>query len=443
MATDASAKATPLAAPPAAAPAAPKPVTPAIPKAQAASAPPAAAKPPVTAVPPSRAPAAATTTPPGTPRPPETIEQGIRKVSAEIFEKKTPEAPVGTETKPAATEGTPPVTETKPAAAATEADPFAHIAPPEGMTEKSLVGWKALKTEAATKLAAAQKAHSEAVAQLEVMKKATPADVADVAKLKADLQTAHDRLAILDIKSTPDFQNQFVAPREKALAEAQTVLTDNAIEGAPKMGDLLDKPRAEFAKTVSELAKQLPAYDQAAFAASMREAYRLHGEEKGVLDKAGEFQRNLQAKMAQTQRNAFDTTWKEFGDKVKPLPMPDNATAEVRADVDAYNTEMASIRTRAEQFAFGKLDEKGVSDMAAKAATLDFMAGKVIPRMQREFDQAAALIQDLTTELTAIKGKKNPGTFDAGDAPGAVDTSKMSIHELSLHMFGKGKPGQP
>lgn len=422
----------PTPAPPAAAPApAPaKQTTPPIPAAQAASAPkPAAPKP------------LATTTPAGTPKPPESLAQSLSKVSREVFEGKK-EAPAAGDP-PAPPVGDPPAppkpAEPKAGDPPAAPDPFAHIKQPDGMSETSVTGWKALKTEAANKISAAEKKYNDALAELDTLKKATPADVADITRLKADLQAAHDRLAVLDVTSHPDFQKQFSVPKKRALEDAQSLLTDNTVEGAPDVVGLLAKPRAEFSKVISELAAKMPVYDQAAFTTSMREAYRLHSEEKGALSRSGELAQQLQAKTAQQQRQAFEATWKEFDGKVKPLPMPENATNEQRAEVQAYNEALAGIKATAEKNAFGRLDERGVADLAAKAAALDFVATRAMPRLEREFNNARTLIKELTDELAAIKGKKNPGTF-AGPAgePAAVDTSKMTIPELSKHMFGRG-----
>lgn len=411
---------------PAPAPVAPtKPVTPAIPKAQAASAP----KPATPAL-------LATVTPRGTPTPPESLSQALSKVSREVFEPK-PAAPA----EPAAAVPAAPA-----AAAAVEAPPpsppadlFADIKQPDGMSEKSLEGWKALKAQASNKIAIAEKRYTDAISELDVLKKATPAEAADAARLKADLQAAHDRLAVLDVQSHPEHQRKFAVPQKRALDDAQSLLADNMVEGAPDVASLLTKSRNDFSKTISELAAKMPVYDQSSFTSSMREAYRLHIEEKAVLATARELLPQLQAKSAQQQRKAFEATWAEFDGKVKPLPMPDNATNEQRAEVQAYNEALAGIKTTAEKNAFGRLDEKGVADLAAKAAALDFMATRAMPRMEREFASARNLIAELTAELAAIKGKKNPGTFTGPTGePAAVDTSKMSIPELSKHMFGRG-----
>lgn len=414
---------------PAPVPAAPaKPVTPPIPKAQAASAPKPAAPAPL-----------ATVTPRGTPTPPESLAQSLSKVSKEVFEGKKEAQVEPAPAAPAAPAAAEPA-KVEPAAAPAP-DLFAHIKQPDGMSETSVTGWKALKTEAANKISAAEKKYNDAVAELDTLKKATPADVADITRLKADLQAAHDRLAVLDVTSHPDFQRQYSAPKKRALEDAQSLLTDNTVEGAPDVVGLLTKPRNEFSKVISELAAKMPVYDQAAFTTSMREAYRLHSEEKGALSKSGELAQQLQAKTAQQQRQAFEATWKEFDGKVKPLPMPDNATNEQRAEVQAYNEALAGIKATAEKNAFGRLDEKGVADLAAKAAALDFVATRAMPRLEREFNNARNLIKELTDELAAIKGQKHPGTF-AGPAgePAAVDTSKMTIPELSKHMFGRGTP---
>lgn len=436
MSATPAAPAAPAATPPApAAPAVPgKLVTPPLPKGQAESAPKPTGPAPL-----------ATVTPRGTPTPPESLSQSLSKLSKEVFEPKAtppagdPPAPAaGTPAAPAAPAGDPPTPE-PPAGT----DHFAHIKEPTGIGEIQAQGWKALKREASEKITAAEKKLTDAMAELTTLKNATPADTADLARLRGELQAAHDRLAVLDVQSHPDFVRQYAGPKKKALEDAQSLLTDNAVEGAHDVAGLLAKPRNEFSKVISELAGKMPVYDQAAFTTAMREAYRLHTEEKGALSKSGELAQQLQAKSAQQQRQAFEATWKEFDGKVKPRPMPENATAEERAEVQAFNDGLAALKATAEKNVFGKLDDKGVASMGAKAAALDFMAQQVLPHMDREFAKAAALIKELTSELAAIKGRKAPGSFTApAGEPAAVDTSKMTISQLSKHVFGGGSPPQ-
>lgn len=320
-------------------------------------------------------------------------------------------------------------TATRPAPeAAPEAkDRFADVLEPDGATETTKKGWKALKEKANAEIAAAEKRANDALAQIDTFRKATPAEQANVAKLQADLQAAHDRLAILDVSAHPDFHRQYVEPKKKALAEANQLLTDNAVPNAPEIGALLNLPRTEFAKKVNELAATLPPYDQSVFATSMREAYRLQEGQGQALSKAGELQQQLQAQSAQKQKQAFDKTYEVFATKMKPLEVGEHATAEEKAEADAFNSAMAQIRPEAERYAFGKIDEAGVAELASRAAAGKFIVEHAVPKMQREHAALRQLVAEQTAELAAIKAAKNPGTFsgDAGKAP--VDPSKQTF----------------
>jgi hypothetical protein len=108
---------------------------------------------------------------------------------------------------------------------------------------------------------------------------------------------------------------------------------------------------------------------------------------------------------------------------MKPLEIPADADAEAKAEITEYNAALASIRQTAETYAFGKIDDKGVSTLAAKAAALDFLSQKAIPRLHRDFDRkmtaANALIKDLTAKVEGMRAAKNPGSFTHSETPSA------------------------
>ncbi len=332
-------------------------------------------------------------------------------------EKKTVFDAVASEDKPKAE----PVAEVK--------DRFSDVQEPTGATETTKTGWKALKEKANAEISAAEKRLADANAQLETFRRASPAEQADVAKLKADLQAAHDRLAVLDLSAHPDFRSQFVEPKKNALAKAHSLLTDNAVEGAPDIGALLDKPRAEFSKALTEAAAKLPLFDQADFMANAREAYRLNGEEKNALANASSMREQLVAKTAQQEKQSFEEVWKPFDQLVKPREVPDGADDAVKSEVQQYNEARAALRAEAERNIFGKQTPKDIATIGAKAATTDFLVRQVIPSMQREYSKLLEHDKQVTAELAAIHAAKSPGTFsgDAGKAP--VDPAKMTFQD--------------
>lgn len=311
-----------------------------------------------------------------------------------------------------------------PAAPAPDAgeDLFAHVKPPEGMSDAAMSGWKALKAETSKKVKETQAEAAALKAKLETLEKAAPAGTAEIDGLKAEHAAMKDRMAVLDLENHPDFARQYALPKQKALEEAKTVLLDNGIAEIPDFGLLLGKPRAEFAKVVSELAAKLPAFDQSAFATAMREAFRLTGESKQALSKASELRAGMEAQAAAQQKAAFGEVWGKLGDAdtfLKPVDIPDTASSEEKAELGSYNKAVAEVRSKAEANAFGRLDAKGAAALASKSAVLDFMVGVAVPRMNKEYASVLADRNRLAAELKAIHDAKNPGSF-SGAAPAAA-----------------------
>lgn len=267
-------------------------------------------------------------------------------------------------------------------------------------------------------------------AELETARKAGAASP-EMEKLRAEHKALSDRLAIVDIQNHPDYVRQFVEPKNKILAGVSSVLADNKVEGVD-VASLLGKPRPEFARAVSEIAAKLPAFEQSAFLADMRQLHTLDAEAKSQLSKSGELAAALQRKSEETHRAAFAETWKTLDftpDNLPALEIPAEATAEERAAMEAYNAGIANMRTSAEQIAFGKMDEKGVAATATKAAAFDFIRTHAIPRMEAEHNKAVDLIQTLTAELQALKASRRGGGGSGIDTGAGADADES--HEVA------------
>ncbi len=310
----------------------------------------------------------------------------------------------------AAPKAAPPIPDKKSDAA--PADEIAELpVAPEGMSKANKAHWDKLR-EASQKQINEEKNRAAALAaKLKTYETATPADTERATRLEAQLKEAQDSLAVYNLKSHPDFKRQYVEPKEKALSEAKMLLADNGVSDAPDMAALLAKPRVDFAKTVSELASKLPAFDQGSLVASMREAYRLHGEENNALSRSAEMNQQLASKAAAQARQGFEESKNEFVTRIQELAIPEGADEAKVAEVTAFNKARQEALQEMEKMTFGKMTEREVAAVAARAATTNLFAHHVLPAVQRELKRSNELLAEATAELAAIKSKKNPGTF--------------------------------
>lgn len=319
-----------------------------------------------------------------------------------------------------------------------DTDPFAHIAPEKDMSEKSLTGWKALKTEATTKLRAAEQELANYKSQVETFRKASPAEAAEVDRLKKEHQAAMDRLAILDVQNHPDFTRQYVEPKKKALAEATEVLGYNGKETVD-VHSLLGKNPKDFAAAVSEITKDMNQMDATTVQTSLRSAYKLNGEERNALSQSGTLKQEIAQREAQRAKAAFEETFQSLELKdglFQAIEIPEDADDNEKAEIQRVNEAFASVKTKAETYAFGKLDERGVAKIAQKAALLDVHMQTVIPRMNTEYMKVRAERDALAKELKSIRASKNPGSFagDPGSGKGAGG-GKESLESMAARMF--------
>ena len=300
-----------------------------------------------------------------------------------------------------------------------DVDLFAHVKPPEGMSEAALSGWKALKTETSKKVRETERALAETQAQYELLKKATPADVAELNRIKAEHQSALDRLAVLDLQSHPDYVRQYVQPQQAALNEAKETL--GFYEKQADFAAILAKSPKDFSAAVSELTKDMNAMDATSVQTALRNARKLSVDQQQALSKASELRSGLEAKTAQEQRKAFEEVYGKIGDGsdafLAPIAIPEGVDPSEKAELESYNAAIAGVRPEAEKYAFGRMDAKGMAAVANKAATLDFIVKAAIPRMNKEHAQVVADLKTALAELAAIKGQKRPGSFEGAPTP--------------------------
>lgn len=303
-------------------------------------------------------------------------------------------------------------------------DPLAHIEAPKDMSEKAADNWKKLKDEASRKISEKERELATAQAQIETFRNATPAEHAEAESLKKELQTAKDRLAVLDIESHPDFVSQYSAPKNKALAEASEVL--GFYSKTADLNQLLSKQGKDFSDAVSKLTEGMNSMDSAAFVSSLRQAHKITSEQKAALSDSGALRESLQSKTAAEQKKVFDETWNHLGGAEKFLSdvdIPDDASPEEKTELSAHNDSLKAVRGAAEGYAFGKVDAKSAAQIASKAAILDHVIKSVVPRIQKEHSRVVAERNALAKELAGIKAAKAPGNFTS--TPGTAPLSKQ------------------
>lgn len=285
-------------------------------------------------------------------------------------------------------------------------------------------GWNTVKS--------ALQAQKERTAQLEKDLEAAKArasapvlaglSVGEIEQLKQREKEASDRLMLVDLENHPAFRAQYVEPKQSEIARANELLSAHGIK--TDVASLLQKPRSELGKAVSELVKDLPDFDRVEVADAVRKAHQLDQGAKQALGNSKELQKGLQAQTVQRQREAFARRWAPvsaaLGEHIIELEIPAEATPAERASIEDYNNSLKSLRTKAEEIAFSPLGDEAIAEAAMKAAAYDFHIGKAMPRILSEYEIVVNMNRQLVEELRAIKGR-NPNHAIRGDAEAAAD----------------------
>jgi hypothetical protein len=139
------------------------------------------------------------------------------------------------------------------------------------------------------------------------------------------------------------------------------------------------------------------------------------------------------------QKQAFERTWGraagQVAEHIVELEVPDDATPELRSEIESYNAAYKGLRTVAENRAFGPMTTDAVAEAAIKSAAYDFHIQKAMPKLMKEIDGLITTNRGLIAQINAIKSR-NPNLQISGQsAPGSVGglgpDGTLSLDQLS------------
>jgi hypothetical protein len=254
----------------------------------------------------------------------------------------------------------------------------------------------------------------------------------------AQIKELSDRLAVFDLQNHPQFVKEFGEPKQKLLANLDTVLKNNGLTDI-NVAALASKPYAELAKSVNELVSKIGPFEQTAFINDMRQLYELETKSKAQLANAAELKNNLQAKTEAEHRLAFDKVGKSLGaldDFAPSIEVDPNASPELKAEIEAFNKSAKGLRTEAESIMFKARSPEQIAQVSYEAALCRHLLSQGIPRMNKEFSAAVQIIEQLRTEIAALKGSRPTPTGGAGGGDdGPKGMADMSHEEAAAAAF--------
>lgn len=266
----------------------------------------------------------------------------------------------------------------------------------------------------------------------------TTQQLAELERLKAEHKALSDRMLVIDTENHPAFKQQYVEPRNQAIAAAKELLEANEIKDAD-LAKLINLPRGELGRAVGELTKNLPDLDRAEVAQNVLQAWKLNEAGRAALKSASSTYQGIRQKTEAEQHQLFASRWTTTaGAGPVKLEIAADATPEQRAEFEAFNTDVEAIRTRAEQIALAPLSEEQVADHAIKSSAYDFHLKHVQPQLLKAITERNETIAELTRQLENYRSR-NPNRdiapTPAGSAEPAKGAGAGSIEELANSMY--------
>ena len=303
--------------------------------------------------------------------------------------------------------------ETKDATTTVEDDDLAP--PPEDSPNRA--NWDILKTRKNEAIARVQELEAQLAEKGDDA--STEAMRSRLKELESENERFSTRLKELDFKSHPEYFNKYEQPIQNAQAELKALAKSEGLDvNVEALASLKGK---EFAQKVDEVLEDLSRFNGAQFSEVARQLQKTIQERDTVSADSEQFIQQSNERFHAETRRIFDEVSSQYAETFTPLEIPDDASDEVKDQINAYNNDLSGVQGMAEQIAFGTMDNAQVARIANEAAQYRFMMSRGLPQLA---NNAGAKIAELQAELDGIKSAGPQYRQTSASNP-------KSMHEMS------------
>jgi hypothetical protein len=266
--------------------------------------------------------------------------------------------------------------------------------------------WKSLKAitkEERTKASESLKRVQELETQLEEAKKTSQTDevsTARIRELEEREKLLSDRLKSTDLRSHPEFEEQFIKPEKEAIARAKAILEGDEVEDVD-IDELLSLKGREFNKKLDEVSENMTRLAGSRFISAIDAVQEARANADEALKGSEEFLTKANERIAADQRAAFDSAAQKFESGIEIQTIPDDADEATKAALTEYNAAVSGMTDAAAKVAFSATSNEEVADMALKAQLADLTINHVIPRIASIADGEISTRDSRISELEA------------------------------------------
>jgi hypothetical protein len=311
-----------------------------------------------------------------------------------------------------------------------------QIKAPENLSEASLEGWNALKSKAKD----FEKENYELKQKLTEYE-GNPEQVSQfqsqLEELKREKQELLNKIAQKDLTEHPEFQQKYQEPLDRSLSRLESVLEDSRAD--VKVSDLLKMNKRDLADTVEEITEGMPKVFARDFVEEVAKARELSSAREDALGNASQFISGIEEQSKTQAFQDFNKTVgdfkNEYGMIFQPLKATGNLSEEQKHELSTYNNALAEIETKAQSFAFGKMDNSQMSKVAMQAAANEFMVNHAIPRLEKEYVSLLDANRQMSEQLKSLQGLKPKVAQTTTSDPGKPQFN--STEDLVKHYLGR------
>lgn len=306
---------------------------------------------------------------------------------------------------------------------------------PKGLSKKGQVDWKAqaaAKKELRTQLKAIQQEKEAVATELEDLRKQA-ADLPELRKQAEYVEEAEKKLAILDVKSSKEYENTIQAPLDAIEEQAVAIAKANEV-GTDKMFDAMaEADPVERRKLLKAVTEDMDGVDSAEIFQMAKDTQTLLAKRHEILSKASEAAKETQqnaklAEIAASEKSKAEyeaASSRVMKELKKRVPFEEQTEGETEAGVYEVLNK--------------KMQDTDFENLTPDRKAFAVASGLLAPRLLKQISEAKKTIAKLEGRLTR-KNSAKPSLGTDAPAPATGDDFGGDIEAAVAAAFGQSQP---
>lgn len=260
-------------------------------------------------------------------------------------------------------------------------------------------------------------------------------DPAEIEAALADYEDIKKRASLIDLKITPEYRNKIDGPRKEAQKIFDSIATDYELD--VKLGDLAKLSGKALDKALDKVFDEadVSVRSQNQIIKLIDATQQIDALEASLVENADQSLKNYQQAENDKYRAALEKNYASFvesaGALMQERKIPDTATAEERAMMEASNKSISGIRAKVENLLFNPGSADDIAKTVHNAVLMEHVREHTFPMVEAIFRSLATKNKELQAKVDGLTSAKHKSSGNFSPAnKGEVMTEAKAFDNL-------------